>query len=373
MLETIAPVSQLNKLIGIPVIYYLLFKYSCNIFSFIKCVINTFSTFAEFFLNLVNGVRLSFQIDVSRSKKLHLNSENGYKMVQSAGNFKGSSETIRQLSNLSNNKERLKDSHFNAWFAGIIDGDGSFDIRQINGKNVLKAIVIKFHFRDIKILNVIQNHFHFGRIIYIKNRPYCKYMVSTQKEMRHLCTIINGMIRLKVDGFMKACSFLDIDFIEADYNIKPLDPYFAGLIDTDGSIIFNFASNRIECALELKYNQYSARLNLDNVVPNYKPAVYLRKKTNQDRHKVFHSIAFKYQTVNEMIFLYEYFMINRLYCDMKFYRVSKIKSFLEIRKYKTEPFETIEYKIYSAFILDFIQYSNPLWNRVPFVKLLNIS
>ena len=32
-----------------------------------------------------------------------------------------------------------------------------------------------------------------------------------------------------------------------------------------------------------------------------------------------------------MISLYDYFMKNRLYSDFKFYRVSQIKNFIEIR------------------------------------------
>ena len=71
-----------------------------------------------------------------------------------------------------------------------------------------------------------------------------------------------------------------------------------------------------------------------------------------------------------MIYIYDYFMNNRLYSDFKFYRVSKIKRFIEIRKYKTSPFDSIEYKIYSDFLLDWIQYQNPLWDKIPFVKKL---
>ena len=53
-----------------------------------------------------------------------------------------------------------------------------------------------------------------------------------------------------------------------------------------------------------------------------------------------------------MLFIYDYFMHNRLYCDMKFYRVTKIKPFLEIRKYKTSPINSVEHKIYSDFMID---------------------
>lgn len=96
--------------------------------------------------------------------------------------------------------------------------------------------------------------------------------------MIRIITLINGFIRIKVDSFKKACNSLNIDYIESNYVLEPFDPYFAGLIDTDGPIVFNFASNRIECNLELKYNNYSDKLNLDYVIPHYKPSILFRTK-----------------------------------------------------------------------------------------------
>lgn len=52
-----------------------------------------------------------------------------------------------------------------------------------------------------------------------------------------------------------------------------------------------------------------------------------------------------------MLFIYDYFMKNRLYYDIKFYRITKIKPFIEIRKYKYSPLNSVEHKIYSYFIL----------------------
>src|SRR5215471_7310311 len=52
---------------------------------------------------------------------------NNYTNTQSAENCKGFSETIRQLSNLKN-----QDDQFYKWLAGVIDGDGNFDLRNIN-------------------------------------------------------------------------------------------------------------------------------------------------------------------------------------------------------------------------------------------------
>lgn len=304
-----------------------------------------------------------FKIDTSGSFNLLLNNQNNNKTIQSAGNNKGSSETIRQLSNKSIDK-------FNAWLAGIIDGDGNFDLRKDpkTRELKLKAIKIKLHNRDIRILTRIQNQLHCGRIRLDKNNPYSIYTVSTKEEMKLIINRINGLIKIKVDSFKNSCDYLDINYIESDYKLKPLDPYFSGLIDTDGSIVFNYTSNRIECNLELKYNNYTQKLNFEDVIPNYKPSVYLRKKKNQYIGREFQSIAFKYQTVNGMIYLYDYFMENRLYCDMKFYRISKIKEFLKIRHYNKYPKDSPEFQIYSSFLLNWIQYQNPLWNKVPFVN-----
>ena len=63
-------------------------------------------------------------------------------------------------------------------------------------------------------------------------------------------------------------------------------------------------------------------------------------------------------------------MINRLYSDFKFYRVSKIKSFLWIRDFKAYPKNSLEFKKYSEFVLDWIQYKNPTWYKSLFIDKL---
>ena len=351
-----------------------------------------------------------FKIDEKKNQNLlYIYSENNKKPVvfnyfnnnakqtniQSAENCKGFSETIRQISKFNThteleqsyispitlceaNKKRMcvrsKRSNklnylFINWLAGVIDGDGNFDIRKINSKLVLKAIRIKLHNRDVRILTRIQNELHMGRIRADKNKPHSLWIISKREEIEFLINNLNGLIRIKVDSFQKACHFLGVKFIEANYNIAAFDPYFSGLIDTDGTIVYNYSGNRIECNLEIKYNDYSKKLNLDNVIPNYKPCILLRKDKSSSKGKVFfYSIAFKFQTVKGMVFLYDYFMKNRLYCDFKFYRISKIKQFITVRDYKNDPKDSIEFKIYSDFILNWIQYRNPVWYKVPFVN-----
>jgi len=342
----------------------------------------------------------------------NINSENNNKSVinintniQSAENWKGFSETIRQLFNFIahsridrvfykkieknmeynifkehfsthnkenniNDKNYLKDSQKNfwGWFAGIIDGDGNFDLRKINGRIVFKSIRIKLHSRDVRILKRIQNHLHFGKIKVVNKTSYSMYIISTQKEKEYIINNINGLIRIKVESFKKACDTLNINMKEPNYVLEPYDSYFSGLIDTDGSIVFNYPGNRIECNLEIKINEHSEKLNLNKVIPGYQPAILYRKKSSSaGAPKIFSSIAFKFQNVKGMILLYDYFLKNRLYSDFKFYRITKIKEFIEIRDFKKSPKDSPEFKIYSNFLLDWIQYRNPLWNKVPFV------
>jgi len=310
-----------------------------------------------------------YKLDVSR-KNILLNSQNNDTTIslklmdtQSAENWKGFSETARQLPD-------SEDYKFWNWFAGIIDGDGNFDIRidPISKKKVLKQIRIKLHNRDIRILSRIQDYLHMGRIRADKNKPYSTYIVSSKETMMYIVNNINGLVRLKVPGFKLACDLYDIHYKQANYTIQVNDPYFSGLVDTDGSIVFNYAGNRIECNLEFQHNQYTSKLNFANTILNCKPYIHVRKKSSRSGGlKDFTSIAFKFQNVDNMLFIYDYFMQNRLYCDMKFYRVTQIKAFIEIRKFKTSPVNSVEHKIYSNFVINWIKYDNPLWYKVPFV------
>ena len=347
-----------------------------------------------FYILLLVGIiyYLRNNLDASGSFNLLLNSQiDNYTIfnnmnIQSAENCKGFSETIRQLSDSNNDK------NFYQWLAGIIDGDGNFDIRKTNTtltdpalrcegeaedsfqiKLTLKAIRIKLHNRDIRILTRIQNNLHRGRIRTDKHKPYSMYIISSKEDMYFLINKLNGLIRIKADSFKKACVLYNIDYIEPDYNIQAYDPYFSGLIDTDGSIVFNFNNNRIECNLEFKYNDNTSKLNLDNVIPNYKPYILLRKHSSKKTNTIYKSIAFKFQTVKGMLPLYDYFIMNRLYSDFKFYRITQIKKFIEIRNLKYSDFESVEYKIYSDFVLKWIQYQNPLWTKVPFIKKLRLN
>lgn len=316
------------KLVLLVFLGYLCFSF-CNLFKLSKVIINNTKAFVVGSITSENG---------------NLDSDINSEDAQSAGNLTRSSETIRQLpSDL--------DQKFINWFAGVIDGDGNFDIRSLNGKKVLKTIRIKLHVRDLRILSHIKDSLKIGRIkIY---GSHATYIVSRKAEITVILNLLNGLIRLKYGSFKLACELYGIEFKEPDYNIMENDPYLSGLIDTDGSVVFNYTGNRIELNIELKHNEYSKKLCLDNVIPNAKPSILERMKSSgAGQKKVFTSIAFKYQNVGHMLHVYNYVMKNRLYCDFKFYRVSQIPRFLEIRQFHKMPYNSPEFKIYSMFLLN---------------------
>jgi hypothetical protein len=267
---------------------------------------------------------------------------------QSAGNEPlknelGSSETIRALSDIE-------------WLAGVIDGDGNFDVRVINSKRVLKSIRITQEIRNSNILHHIKDLLKSGRIRNRSNNILI-YIISDKKGMYNLVKLLNGYIRIKIPGFIDACNYFNIEYKQPLYLIPKNSSYLAGLVDTDGSIVYNYPNNRIEIHLEFKQNEYSLLLNFSEVL-DIAPKVYNYIKKNQTKDKIFYSIRFSYSSIDSMLILYNYFKINRCYSLFKFFRIMQIKEFLIIRKYKNYPLNSIEFKLYNNFLKKFFNYMN---------------
>ena len=294
-------------------------------------------------------------IDKDISRKIFLlNSENNNTTVkfntklmniQSAENCKEFSETIRQL------PDYEKDSTFWSWLSGIIDGNGKFDIRldPLTKKKVLKQIRIKVYNEDIRILTHIKNCLHIGKIISDVNKSSSIYTVSTKESLIYILKNINGLIRIKVPSFKEACALSNIDYIEPNYKIGLYDTYFAGLFDTKGSLDLDYFEGVIECNLYLKYNEYTSKLNFDEIFLNsYPPAIIIHEPKKSESYSKF--ITFKFRNEKIMLFIHDYFISTGLYSDRKYYRATKIKDFVCIKKYKRYPLNSIERNIYYNFL-----------------------
>jgi hypothetical protein len=176
--------------------------------------------------------------------------------------------------------------------------------------------------------------------------------------MLNCINAINGRIRLKVSGFKESCEFLGVPFIEANYTIEENSAYLAGLTDTDGSVVINFLGNRIELNLEFQQNEYSKKLDLSKVIPGAKPYTLPLIKRNQTQGKIFYSLRISYSSVSHMLPIYDYFLINRLYSNFKFYRVMQIKRFLELRVFHKHPTSSPEFQLFLQFVTEYVTHLN---------------
>jgi hypothetical protein len=218
-------------------------------------------------------------------------------------------------------------------------------------------ISVTQNIRDVRILYRVKDLLKMGRIRQ-KNLNTCRYRLSHREGMYKLLNLINGEIRLKVEGFKEACIYLGVLYKEAVNIVPSNSAYLAGLIDTDGTVVFNYPCNRIEVHIELKQTNYSLQLNLTNVILFSNIKIYKYKKRNQSKNKIFYSIRFSYASTDNMLLLYNYFKINRLYSDFKYYRVMLIKKFLELRGYKNYPKESFEYISYKKCLFKFFTHMN---------------
>jgi cytochrome c oxidase subunit 1 len=253
---------------------------------------------------------------------------------------------------------------FIPWFAGLLDGTGYFRFKKLTNNQVsLKNIMLKVRTRDIRILIHIQNLLGAGSITIYKNN--CFYKLSDSVVIPFLLKGLNSYIRIKIQAFTLACSLYNISVKQPKNLINRYDYYFAGLIDSIGSILFNFGLNTIECTMRF-YDKNLAKLDLRKIIPLYIPIIFLTNRKN-----IMNDSILKFKSHHRMLFLYDFVRYTHLFSDFKLYRILSIKEFWNIREFKYAPFVSVSYTYYSKFILNWIQFKNYQWTKVPFLTKLN--
>lgn len=168
------------------------------------------------------------------------------------------------------NKENHNPSSlaFNEWLAGVIDGDGYFNLSK---KGIARFNVV-MDIRDKQVLYEIKHKFG-GSIYTIANANALKYQLSGKKGFITLMNAVNGLIRnpTRLLQINKLCVKYEIELLYP----KPLTYYngwFSGFIDSDGSIylneksgqIFISASQKNKYLLEPLIKLYSGRIDITN-------------------------------------------------------------------------------------------------------------
>ena len=139
------------------------------------------------------------------------------------------------------NDNNVSSDPFHEWLAGVIDGDGYFNL----AKSGTARLNIVMNIRDKSLLHEIKHKFG-GSIYSISNANALKYQLSHKKGLINIINAINGNIRnpKRMLQMNKLCIKYNINLLFP----KPLTFYngwYSGFIDSDGSIYINDKSGQI--------------------------------------------------------------------------------------------------------------------------------
>jgi len=152
--------------------------------------------------------------------------------TQSAGNQRfvsthlvGSSETIRTTP---------YSNDFCEWLAGVIDGDGHFEI----GKTVA-CVSITMGLEDLPLLMYIKTKLG-GVCKLVSGKNAYRFYLRDRNSMINLANCVNGNIRnsIRLNQFHNVCSVFNIDCL-TPYKLTPASHWFGGFFDADGTITFS--------------------------------------------------------------------------------------------------------------------------------------
>jgi len=273
----------ISKLVGISeairlilVIYLLKFKTTClyYFFFYIYCNIK-FSTF-NIYINVNSIVKYKYIINNDLIFNDNVLFENNI-LIFSDKNITNSFS----YHDNKNKPDNITDSFFE-WLAGVIDGDGYFNL----SKGGTARLIITMDIRDKSALYEIKQKLG-GSIYTIANANALKYQLSHKKGLIVLINGVNGMIRnpIRMLQMNKLCLKYGINLLFP----KPLtfnNGWLSGFIDSDGSIymneqsgqVFLSASQKNKYLLEPLIHLYGGRVDILRKVEAFKYIVYRKNE-----------------------------------------------------------------------------------------------
>ena len=210
-----------------------------------------------------------------------------------------------------------KDTKFNQWVAGLIDGDGCFQL----SKKGYASLEIVMEIRDKHCLYLIKQKFG-GSVKLRSGVNWLRYRLHNKKGLLDLINAINGEIRNPI-------RLIQLNKICVNYNISLIQPtpltynngWFSGFFDSDGSVYLNLLSSQMLITASQK-NKFI----LEMLVELYGGTVYIQKES-------FKWVVFKKAEINELL---NYFILcpsrsakhNRLKLISRYYQLRELKAHL---------------------------------------------
>lgn len=142
----------------------------------------------------------------------------------------GTSETTRAETN--SKKGNLADRKFNEWFAGVIDGDGSF----LLSKSKYASLEITMGLEDLPLLRYIQNKLG-GSVKQRSGAKAYRYRLHNRESVIDVLHRTNGNIHnsVRIIQFHRLCQHFNIP-VKESVELTKENYWFAGFFDADGSI-----------------------------------------------------------------------------------------------------------------------------------------
>ena len=225
-----------------------------------------------------------------------INSKSKTSMSNGLSMWVGISEAIRLFSTSNTEKKpnnELKEKKLNEWLAGVIDGNGCFQL----SKKGYASLEITMEMRDKHCLYLIKQRF--GGSVKIKSSVnWLRYRLHHKKGILSLINAVNGLIRnpVRLIQMGKLCEKYGI-------NLKYPEPlthdnaWLSGFFDSDGSIYLNLLSSQVFITASHK-NKFL----LDSIVYLYGGTIYPMVKVGAFKWTVFRK--------DEIAKLLAYFKVN---------------------------------------------------------------
>lgn len=213
------------------------------------------------------------------------------------------------------NQKSVKDDKFNEWLAGIIDGDGCFQL----SKKGYACLEIVTQLRDKRCLYLIKQKYG-GAVKLYAGDNYLRYRLHHKVGLLNLINGVNGLIRnpIRILQLGKICDKYGLNLKDT----QPLTYYngwLAGFFDTDGSIYLNDKSGQIYITASQKN-----RFILDALVELYGGQIYTMVKTGS-----FKWTCFRKKEILSLV--NDYFKVNPCRSE-KLTRLTMANRFYELRQ-----------------------------------------
>ncbi len=234
-----------------------------------------------------------------------------------------------------------KNNRFNEWLAGLIDGEGCFQL----SKKGYASLEIVMELRDKHCLYQIKQKFG-GSVKLQAGNNHLRYRLHHKTGLLNLINAVNGLIRnpVRILQLSKICIKYDIDLIDSE----PLTYYngwLAGFFDSDGSIYMNDISGQLFITASQKN-----RFLLDALVELYGGQIYTMAKLG-----AFKWTCFRKREILSLV--NSYFKVNPSRSEKRV-RLNMANKFYELRQlhaHKATP-NSVLGKVWKNFLVK--------WNQV---------